>query len=84
MIDLNDLEQLIELSQTKAIAEAIFYISKYFDGKKSLKEMIQGLMDDIEKNGLDSLNKRPTGYFSKFRGIDLAFAINPCRELKNI
>ena len=82
MIDLYDLEQLIELSQTKAIAEAILSMSKCFDGKISLREMIQRLMADIDKNGLDILNNRASGYFAGFRGIDLAFAINRCRNLK--
>ena len=84
IIDLNGLEQLIELSQTKAIAEAILYLSKYFDGKKSLIEMIQNLMADIDKNGLDILNNRASGYFAGFRAIDLACAVNRCRELKII
>jgi len=84
MIDLNDLEQLIELSQTKAIAEAILTMSRSFDGKKSLKEMIQRLMADIDNNGLDTLNDKTNGYFAEFRGIDLAFAVNRCRDLKLI
>jgi len=82
IIDLTDLEQLIELSQTKAIAEAILYINKYFDGKMPLKEIIHQLMSDIEKNGLDILNSKTSGYFAGFRGLELAFAINRLRSLK--
>jgi len=84
IIDLTDLEQLIELSQTKAIAGAILHINKYFDGKMPLKEMIHKLMCDIEKNGLDVLNNRASGYFAEFRGLELAFAINRLRALKII
>ena len=82
IIDLTDLEQLIELSQTKAIAEAILHINKYFDGKMPLKEIIHKLMSDIEKNGLDILNNKASGYFAGFRGLELAFAINRLRALK--
>jgi len=82
IIDLTDLEQLIELSQTKAIAEAILYINKYIDGKMPLKEIIHKLMSDIEKNGLDILSNKASGYFAGFRGLDLAFAINRLRALK--
>jgi predicted ABC-class ATPase len=82
IIDLTDLEQLIELSQTKAIAEAILYINKYIDGKTPLKEIIHKLMSDIEKNGLDILNNKASGYFAGFRGLELAFAINRLRALK--
>lgn len=82
IIDLTDLEQLIELSQTKAIAEAIWYINKYFDGKTPLKEIIHQLMSDIEKNGLDILSNKASGYFAGFRGLELAFAINRLRAFK--
>ena len=82
IIDLTDMEQIIELSQTKAISEAIFYISKYVDGKTQLKEIIHHLMRDIEKNGLDILSEKASGSFAGFRGIELAFAVNRLREFK--
>ncbi len=82
VIDLTDLEQLIELSQTKAISEAILYISKYIDGKASLKEIIHDLMYHIEKGGLDILSSKASGYFAGFRGLELAFAVNRLRGLK--
>jgi len=84
IIDLADIEQLIELSQTKAISEAILYISKFADGKTLLKEIIYNLMRLIEKNGLDILSGKATGNFAGFRGLELAFALNRLRELKII
>ncbi len=84
IIDLTDVEQLIELSQTKAIGEAILYITKFIDQKKSLKEIIRNLMLEIEISGLDILSDNITGHFTQFRGIDLAFAINRLRDLKII
>ena len=82
IIDLSDVGQLIELSQTKAIGEAIYYIGERFDGKISLKEVVDNLMADIEKNGLDVLSDRASGHFAQFRGLDLVFAINRLRDLK--
>ncbi len=82
IIDLTDMEQLVELSQTKAISEAILYISKYIDDKTPLKGIIDYLMLQIEKDGLDILNNKPSGYFACFRGLELAFAINRLRNFK--
>jgi hypothetical protein len=82
IIDLADIEQLIELSQTKAISEAILYISKFADGKTLLKEIIYNLMRLIEKNGLDILSGKATRNFAGFRGLELAFALNRLREFK--
>jgi predicted ABC-class ATPase len=84
IIDLTDVEQLIELSQTKSIGAAILYINRFIDGKKSLREMINYLMLEIEKNGLDILSDKAVGNFAQFRGVDLAFAINRLRDLKII
>jgi predicted ABC-class ATPase len=82
IIDLTDMEQLIELSQTKAIGEAILYLGKYIDGKASLKEIIHNLMYSLGKNGLDVLSDKKSGYFAGFRGLELAFAVNRLREFK--
>ncbi|MBN1532716.1 MAG: ABC-ATPase domain-containing protein [Spirochaetes bacterium] len=81
-IDLTDVEQLIELSQVKAIAEAIQHIGKSMDGKKSLRELVDRLMSEIGTGGLDVLSSRAGGHFSMFRGIDLACALNRMRDLK--
>ena len=40
IIDLTDLEQLVGLSQTKAIGFALDYARKYMDGEKTLKEIV--------------------------------------------
>jgi predicted ABC-class ATPase len=81
-IDLHDVEQLIELSQTKAIGEAILYLRRYMDDKKTLKEIIELLMSDLDRKGLDVLSKKKSGHFARFRGLELAMAINRLRGLK--
>jgi len=81
-IDLHDVEQLIELSQTKAIGQAILYLRKYIDGKNTLKEIIDLLMSEIDGKGLDVLSAKKSGHFARFRGIELAMAINRLRCVK--
>jgi len=81
IIDLTDLEQLIELSQTKALGHALDYIRKYMNQKTSLKDILDQLMEDIEVHGLDILSEHRSGYFAEFRLFELAFAMNRLRGL---
>ncbi len=81
-IDLSDLEQLIELAQIKAIGYAIDYGKKYMDKKTALKTIVDQILSDINKKGLDVLTKRNSGDFSLFRGIELAAAINRMRGIE--
>jgi predicted ABC-class ATPase len=80
IIDLTDVEQLIELSQTKAIGFALDYARKYMDKKISLREIINQVMNDIEKEGLDVLSDRISGNFAWFRGVELALTFNRLRS----
>ena len=64
VIDLTDVEQLVELSQTKAIGFALDYARKYMDKKRSLKEIINLVMNDIQTNGLDVLSSKISGNFT--------------------
>lgn len=82
IIDLTDLEQLIELSQTKAIMHAINCVDKYIDGKRTLKEILDLLALDMEKEGLDMLSERISGNLSELRILELAGAINRLRGMK--
>jgi len=81
-IDLTDLEQLIELSQTKAIGFSMLYARKYMDGKRTLKQVMDLVMVDLEENGLDILNEKISGHFAQFRSFELAFALNRMRSFK--
>ncbi|RLC51077.1 MAG: ATPase [Candidatus Cloacimonadota bacterium] len=81
VIDLTDLEQLIELSQTKAIAFAIEYAKKYMNNDRTLREIIDLVSEDIKMNGLDIISPRISGNFAWFRGLELAFTMNRLREL---
>ncbi len=79
-IDLSDVEQIVETAQTKAIGLAIYYAQKYMNGKKTLKEIIHLVMDDINRNGIDILDARLTGDLARFRGLELAAALNRIRD----
>lgn len=80
-IDLNAVEQLIDASQTNAIGDAIHYATKYMDGKRILKEVIDLVLEDIHGKGLDVLSSYPAGNYAAFRGLELAAAINRLRTL---
>lgn len=82
IIDLTDVEQLVELSQTKALGYAIEYAKKYMDKKRTLREIVEQVMFDIKTEGLDILSDKISGDFSKFRSFELIFAINRLRELE--
>lgn len=83
-IDLTDLEQLMELSQTRAIGHAMEYAKTHMDGKTPLPEIIKRVIEDIEERGLDVISSGISGYFAWVRGIELAFAINRFRGLEMI
>ncbi len=82
VIDLIDVEQLLELSQTKAIMHALQYLIRYIDRKRTLKEILDILMQDIDEAGLDILSERTSGNLAEFRALELACAINRMRTLK--
>jgi predicted ABC-class ATPase len=78
-IDLTDVEQLIELSQTKALGFALEYARKYMDKKSTLKDIIIRVTADITKHGLDILSDKISGNFACFRALELAFTLNRLR-----
>ena len=77
--DLTDVEQLMELSQTKAIGFAIEYAKKYMNKKMTLREVVERVVSDIEDNGLDVISNKLSGHFAGFRKFELVFAINRLR-----
>ena len=49
------------------------------DGKRTLNEIVQLIMKVINSAGIDILDQHFTGDISKFRGFELAAAINRLR-----
>ena len=82
-IDLSALEQLVDLSQTRAIGEAIFYYASHYASKGlSLREGLQLLMADLDKGGLCVLTPFKAGNLARPRIFEIAFAINRMRSLR--
>ena len=75
-IDLNDLEQIIEISQTKALCYALEYSKKYMNNNTCLREVVDKVIKDINKSGLDVICNNINGNFSFFREFELAFVLN--------
>lgn len=84
-IDLSFLEQLVDTSQTRAIADLIFYLSKkYVDNQRTLLQALQAVYGEIEKKGLDVISPfygRHPGDYAMPRLQEAAGAINRLRTL---
>ena len=90
VIDLKAVEQLVETQQVRAIAQAIVYAQRhYFDGQRPIGTVLDYVMADLEKGGLDILSPginsgepRPSGNLAEFRPLELAATLNRLRSLK--
>ncbi|EZH67315.1 ABC transporter ATPase [Bacillaceae bacterium JMAK1] len=84
-IDLSSVEQLIDPSQTRAIAQALHYLaSNYMNSQRTLSELLD-LYDKDTENNLDALSAYPgkhPGDFAKPRRLEVAAAINRLRSLQ--
>ncbi|KPU26839.1 ABC transporter ATPase [Caloranaerobacter sp. TR13] len=86
LIDLSFIEQLVDSSQTEAIANTIMYIKKkYINDKTTLTDIIKKLYKDIEEKGLDVISPytgSPAGNMAIPRPYEVAAAINRLRIIK--
>ena len=81
-IDLGAAEQLVHLSQTRAMGEAVHYATRYMDSTSTLRNVIELVMADLDKSGLDILSGIRFGDYAAFRKYELASAINRLRTVK--
>lgn len=82
-IDLSAVAQLVDDSQTRALAEALVYArKKYIDGQRPLAQVLDLVMGDIEAGGLDVLSRWPVGNLAAFRIFELGAALNRLRTLR--
>jgi predicted ABC-class ATPase len=82
VVDLGDVAQVVDTSQTRAIGYAVHLSTKYMDGKRCLKEVIERVMEDIDTSGLDCLSPYLAGDLARCRVFELAAAINRMRTLR--
>lgn len=79
LIDLSAVEQLVDIGQTKALADAVYYAIRYMDGKNTLRDVINRVAGDIENKGIDILGPFISGEYVFFRKHELSAAINRLR-----
>ncbi|HIQ06252.1 MAG TPA: ATPase, partial [Anaerolineae bacterium] len=81
-IDLTAVEQLVDPSQLNAIGQALYYArQKYMNGQRTIPQILDAVMADIDRHGLDVLDERPMGDYARFRRHELAAALNRLRTL---
>lgn len=80
-VDLGGIDQLVEPSQTKAIGLAMEYAKQFMDGNRTLRKVIDRVRADMDRHGLDLLDRRGIGDIIEFRSVDLAAVINRFRGM---
>jgi predicted ABC-class ATPase len=82
-IDLSAVETIVHPSQVNAIGQAIYYArTRYMDGQRSLPEILDLVMEDIGRSGLDVIDPRRMGDYALFRRLELAAALNRLPTLR--
>jgi len=82
-IDLSCLEQLVDVSQTRAIGHLIHCYGKaYFDRTATLREGLEKVLGDVVEKGLDLLLPHKVGNLALPRIFEVAGAINRMRTLR--
>ncbi|OQP04538.1 ATPase [Geobacillus sp. 46C-IIa] len=80
------LEQLVDDSQTRAIAAALLYMERkgWLDGKKTVRQLLDALEERWDRHGLGSISFRNghPGEFARPRRFELAAALNRLRTLR--
>ncbi len=81
-IDLSAMEQIVHESQTRAIGDALVMAKGFMDNGRSIEEILQIVMDEIERRGLTILPSYRKGAYAAFRKFELAAALNRLRSLQ--
>jgi predicted ABC-class ATPase len=82
-IDLSQVEQLVDESQTRAIGGIMAYARRngYFDGEATLISIVARVLGDIEAAGLEVISGLPGSDYALPRGYEIAAALNRLRTL---
>jgi len=91
-IELTNVEQLVEISQAKAIADCLQKLGDpgWVDGKATLREVVEKLYASVTSSkkcgaaGLDSLSRwgHPNGFYALPRKFEIAAALSRLRTVK--
>jgi len=84
-IDLAQVEQLVDPSQTAAIGDILYYLAeKYIDGRRDIRSLMDLAMRDIETEGLDVISPyrgQHPGEYALPRRFEIGAALNRLRTL---
>lgn len=82
LIDLSQVSQVVDESQTNAIGDLIHFAAlRYFNGKVSLASGLRQALKEIEEKGLDIIAPFRRGDYALPRIYEIAAAINRMRSL---
>ncbi len=82
-IDISLLSQLVDTSQTRALADALVFVhDELANGRRSMHDTAEELRDLIEAQGLAGFAKRRFGNRAAIRALDLVCALNRLRTLR--
>lgn len=87
-IDLRGVEQLVDLSQTRAIGNGIHLaVERFMNGERTLREIADAVQAFFDEEGLDALDPfhrrdEHPGDFARPRKFELAAAINRLRSVR--
>ncbi len=82
-LELSALEQIVEEAQVRAIAQAMVYAAgRWLDGRRTLREALEGLLEEVRRRGLGAIDSRQMGDYAEFRIYELAAALGRLRTLR--
>ncbi len=81
-IDLAGVEQLVDSSQTRAIAQGLVYIKKILENGSTLTHALDQVEAEVVEHGYDVLMPGRPGDLAEFRRFELAAALNRLRSLE--
>jgi len=86
-INLHNVEQIVDPSQTRAIGDLIFFALKenIIDGNKPLAEILKTIEKELEEKGLEMASpfpNQPQGNYARPRPLEIAAALNRLRTLQ--
>ena len=85
-IDLWGVEQLVDTSQTRAVADLLRYARRrgYFDDRRTLREALEAAFRDVERQGLDVISpfRGHPGDLALPRLLEAGAAVNRLRSLQ--
>jgi predicted ABC-class ATPase len=79
-LDLSALNQLVQTSQTRLIAEALWFLNAA-GGQRMLRQEVEKVVEEWEEGMLNG-DGGEEGWFAAIRAIDLGMAINRIRGMK--